>query len=98
MKITCKHTGKPEDVPERDILKYIERSGAFRVRVRRLLGKLTGAAGGKRSLQTMTQEQRRERARQAVAAREEKRKMMYDKHTSKNTSGDRGKRQKPRKH
>ena len=36
-------------------------------------GKLGGSAGGKRSLETMTAEERSERARKAVAAREAKR-------------------------
>jgi hypothetical protein len=36
-------------------------------------GKIGGRIGGKRSLETMTPEQRSERARKAVAAREAKR-------------------------
>jgi hypothetical protein len=37
-------------------------------------GKLGGSAGGKKAAQAMTPEQRSERARRAVAAREAKRK------------------------
>jgi SLT domain-containing protein len=74
VKHTCTKCGRTEDVPERTILDYIRRSGAFRSRVARLLGQLTGSQGGKRSLDTMTPEARRDRARKAVAAREEKRK------------------------
>lgn len=73
MKHTCDKCGQTTNVPETDILAHIERSGALRARVARLLGRLTGSQGGKRSLQTMTPEQRQQRARNAVAAREQKR-------------------------
>jgi hypothetical protein len=67
MKTTCKHTGLPEEVAERDILRYIARSGAFRARVASLIGRIN--VGKCR----MTPEQRSDRARVAVAAREAKR-------------------------
>ena len=43
--------------------------------VMREMGRKGGKIGGKRSLETMTPEQRSERARKAVAAREAKRKL-----------------------
>ena len=46
-----------------DVLEYFRKQGAR-----------GGRIGGKRSLETMTPEQRSERARKAVAAREAKRK------------------------
>jgi uncharacterized protein YdaU (DUF1376 family) len=53
-----------------DVLEYFRKQGAK-----------GGKIGGKRSLETMTQEQRSERARKAVAAREAKRKVQ-EKRTS----------------
>jgi hypothetical protein len=49
-----------------EVLEYFRREGAKG-------GKIGGKIGGKRSLETMTPEQRSERARKAVAAREAKR-------------------------
>lgn len=50
-----------------DVLEYFRKQGAKG-------GKVGGKIGGKRSLETMTPEQRTERARKAVAAREAKKK------------------------
>lgn len=50
-----------------EVLEYFRKQGAKG-------GKIGGKIGGKRSLETMTPEQRSERARKAVAAREAKRK------------------------
>ncbi len=50
-----------------EVLEYFRKQGAKG-------GKIGGKIGGKRSLETMTHEQRSERARKAVAAREAKRK------------------------
>jgi hypothetical protein len=49
-----------------EVLEYFRRMGAKG-------GRIGGRIGGKRSLETMTPEQRSERARKAVAAREAKR-------------------------
>lgn len=73
MKHTCPKCRETINIPESRMLDYVERSGAFRARIESLLAKLRGSAGGKRCLQTMTPEQRRARARNAVAAREAKR-------------------------
>jgi hypothetical protein len=69
MKHTCTKCGRTDNVPERDILAYIERSTAFAARVRKLIARLNSAKGH----QSMTAEQRRARAKKAVAAREAKR-------------------------
>ena len=50
------------------------RTRAIFRRIMREIGAKGGKIGGKRSLETMTPEQRSERARKAVAAREAKRK------------------------
>ena len=49
-----------------EVLEYFRKEGAKG-------GKIGGKIGGKRSLETMTPEQRRERAKKAVAAREARR-------------------------
>jgi hypothetical protein len=49
-----------------DVIEFFRKEGAKG-------GKIGGKIGGKRSLQTMTPEQRSERARKAVAAREARR-------------------------
>jgi hypothetical protein len=50
-----------------EVLEYFRKEGAKG-------GKIGGKIGGKRSLETMTPEERSERARKAVAVREAKRK------------------------
>ncbi len=69
MKYICPGCGLDHDVPERRILEHIELSERFRSKVERLLCSIRG----ERCLSTMTPEERRERARVAVAAREAKR-------------------------
>jgi hypothetical protein len=49
-----------------EVLEYFRKQGAKG-------GRIGGKLGGKRSLETMTPEQRSDRARKAVAAREAKR-------------------------
>ena len=73
MKYTHPKTGETVNVSETSILDYIKTCGAFRARVGKLLSSINGKKGGKRSLETMTPEARSDRARKAVAAREEKR-------------------------
>jgi len=69
MKHTCNQCGRTDNVPERDILQYIERSNAFAARVRKLIARLNATKGHN----SMTPEQRSARAKKAVAAREKKR-------------------------
>ena len=68
MKTTCPKCQTNYDVPEKEILKHIERSEKLRSKVATLLGHLTG---GQTKLDA---EARRERAKKAVQAREAKRK------------------------
>ena len=74
MKYTCNKCGETANVPERDILAYIKTAKVFRHKIAKLLGSIGGTKGGGRCMDTMTPEQRSDRARKAVAAREEKRK------------------------
>ena len=67
MKTTCPKCKTSYDVPEKEILKHIERSEKLRSKVASLLGRLTG---GQTKLDT---EARHERALKAVRAREAKR-------------------------
>jgi len=69
MKYTCPHCQKDFDVKERRILEHIERSQGFRAKVMRCIAGI----GGKNGSAVMTPAERSERARIAVAAREEKR-------------------------
>lgn len=69
MKHTCPKCRKTIDVPERDILTYVEHSGSFRARIASLINRINA----KKQSANMTPEQRRERAKKAVAARELKR-------------------------
>jgi hypothetical protein len=67
MKTTCPHCKESHNLPDDEILGYIERAPAFRKKVAALLGRLTG---GKTKLDA---EARRARALKAVQAREAKR-------------------------
>lgn len=67
MKTTCLHCQKKHNVPDEQILDYIERAPSFRKKVAALLGRLTG---GQTKLDA---EARRARALKAVQAREAKR-------------------------
>lgn len=67
MKTTCPKCQTSYDVPEKEILRHIERSEKLRAKVAALLGRLTG---GQTKLDA---EGRRQRAIKAVRAREEKR-------------------------
>ena len=67
MKTTCPKCQTSYDVPEKEILRHIERSEKLRSKVATLLGRLTG---GQTKLDA---EARRERAKKAVQAREFKR-------------------------
>ena len=67
MKTTCPKCKTSYDVPEKEILRHIERSEKLRSKVAALLGRLTG---GQTKLDA---EARRERALKAVRAREAKR-------------------------
>ncbi len=67
MKTTCPHCDKDHNVPDDEVLSYIERAPSFRKKVAALLGRLTG---GKTKLDA---EGRRARALKAVQAREAKR-------------------------
>jgi hypothetical protein len=67
MKTTCPHCNEKHNVPDEEILGYMERAPAFRKKVAALLGRLTG---GKTKLDA---EGRRARALKAVQAREAKR-------------------------
>jgi hypothetical protein len=69
MKYTCPQCQKDFDVKERRILEHIERSTSFRAKVESLLNSIKGQA----CMHSMTPAERSERARIAVAAREEKR-------------------------
>jgi hypothetical protein len=63
---TSGRNGKPKKLPP-EALEYFRNQGAKG-------GRIGGRIGGKRSLETMTPEERSERARKAVAAREARRK------------------------
>jgi hypothetical protein len=67
MKTTCPKCKTGYDIPDGEILKYIERSEKLRSKVASLLGRLTG---GQTKLDA---EGRSERAKKAVQAREAKR-------------------------
>ena len=67
MKTTCPHCNADHNVPDNDVLDYIERASKFRAKVAALLGRLTG---GQTHLDA---EGRRARALKAVRAREAKR-------------------------
>jgi len=69
MKYICPGCGLDHDVPERRILEHIERSERFRAKVMSVIGRLAAV----NQSAAMTPEQRSERARLAVAAREAKR-------------------------
>lgn len=62
-----KHNGI--NIPDEAILKYIERSAAFRKKVFQMFG----GSGGKKAAANMTPEARKERAAKGAAAREKKR-------------------------
>jgi hypothetical protein len=70
MKYTCPNCQKDFDIKEKPILDHIGRSSSFRSKVMRVV-----AGVGHNS---MTPEERSERARLAVAAREEKRKERHE--------------------
>jgi hypothetical protein len=67
MKTTCPKCKTSYDIPEKEILRHIERSEKLRSKIASLLGRLTG---GQTKLDA---EARRERAKKAVQAREAKR-------------------------
>lgn len=67
MKTTCPKCQTSYDVPDKEILKHIERSPKLRSKVAALLGRLTG---GQTKLDA---EGRRQRALKAVQARESRR-------------------------
>jgi hypothetical protein len=69
MKHTCPKCRQTINIPERDILIYVERSVAFRARIASLINRINA----KKQSAAMTPEQRRERAKNAVKIREEKR-------------------------
>ncbi|MFA6172809.1 MAG: hypothetical protein WC701_03925 [Kiritimatiellales bacterium] len=67
MKTTCPKCLNQYDIPEKEILRHIERSEKLRSKVAAMLGRLTG---GQTKLDA---EARRERALKAVRAREARR-------------------------
>jgi len=67
MKTTCPKCETRYDIPDKEILKHIERSPKLRSKISALLGRLTG---GQTKLDA---EGRHQRALKAVHAREEKR-------------------------
>lgn len=67
MKTTCPNCKADHNVPDKNVLEYIERAPAFRAKVAALIGRLTG---GQTKLDA---EGRRARALKAVQAREAKR-------------------------
>ena len=67
MKTTCPHCNTDHNVPDKDVLEYIERAPKLRTKVAALLGRLSG---GQTKLDA---EGRRARALKAVQAREAKR-------------------------
>ncbi len=67
MKTTCPKCQEIHDIPDKEILKHIERSPKLRSQIASLLGRLSG---GQTKLDA---EGRRERALKAVRAREAKR-------------------------
>ena len=67
MKTTCPHCKADHNVPDKDVLEYIERAPKLRAKVASLIGRLNG---GKTKLDA---EGRRARALKAVQAREAKR-------------------------
>jgi len=69
MKHTCPKCRQTINIPERDILTYVERSGTFRARISSLINRINA----KKQSAAMTPEQRRARAENAVKIREEKR-------------------------
>jgi hypothetical protein len=69
MKHTCPKCRRTIDIPEGEILQYIAESKTFRHKCESVLSSIRATGQSER----MTPEQRRERARIAVAAREAKR-------------------------
>ncbi len=67
MKTTCPHCNESHNVPDNEVLGYIERAPKFRAKVAVLIGRLTG---GQTKLDA---EGRRARALKAVQTREAKR-------------------------
>jgi hypothetical protein len=67
MKTTCPNCQTRYDIPEKEILQHITRSEKLRSKVASLLGRLTGGHS------KLDAEARRERAKKAVQARENKR-------------------------
>lgn len=67
MKTTCPKCQASYDIPDKEILKHVERSNKLRSKIASLLGRLTG---GQTKLDA---EGRRARAKRAVQAREARR-------------------------